>query len=86
MANSELKLGANAKIVFFLGTLALSLVLFKQIKRGLSLSPVLLKQIKRSLALALVLFKQINRSLALSLVFLKQFFLLFITISARILK
>ena len=41
MANSELKLGANAKIVFFLRSVALALVLFKQIKQSLALAFVL---------------------------------------------
>ena len=68
VANSELKLGANAKTVLFLRGLALCLVLIKQIKRGLALCSVLFKQIRRSLALSLVLFKQAKRSLEVALV------------------
>ena len=38
VANSELKAGANAEIVFFLRSLALAVVLFKQTKPNLALA------------------------------------------------
>ena len=58
MGNSELKLGVNAEIVFFLPGLELALVLFKQIKRNLALALVLSLQLELNLVLALALFSK----------------------------
>ena len=45
MGNSELKLGVNAEIVFFLRSLELALELIKQIERNLALVLVLSLQL-----------------------------------------
>ena len=54
---SQLKLGVNDDIVFFLRSLELALEFIKQIERNLALALVLSLQLKQSLALALTLFE-----------------------------